>query len=277
MDVLRETVRECYKEQLREIKLLVEKGGEHMLICGLDAGILRMVVAIAEEYAMSLQMEVQHISSAARSEDTENKVLVLDLPMNQSLIYHYLERTRKSSCCLVLTSTSCLCLESLEKRVKSRFNHRIFFFGFLPEEAYIQLHRRISGERADKSTPEELKQVYRISPSVKALAKRIMMERYKIPQYTNAEFYRLLNPIHFALLILSKKRRIARTNVLDEFRRFTSRTSELKKAEDTEVIFYYIDLVEAGAIDKDGGLGLSWIELKDFISGHCPLFIRSLV
>jgi origin recognition complex subunit 4 len=276
MDI-REIISGCYSEQLCAIREMLGRRRGHLLVCGLDAEIIRTVIKLAGEHAESLGMEVRHVTSLTKSGDVDNKVFILEITgsaslTSQSLIYYYLERTR-SSCYLILSSSSCLCLEGLEKRVKSRFSHRIFFFGFLPQKFYVQLYKRITKHE----DTQEIEKWYKINPSIELLVKKAMMQTYGIAEYTNAAFYELLSPVHLALLLLSSRKRIGRTVFLQEFRKFTSKTSELRKAEDTEITFYYIDLVEAGMIDKEGSLSVSLLEIKSFISGHSPLFIRKLM
>lgn len=279
MEQVKKTVEEHFGEAIQEISKLVCNGGEHLLVCGLDPEIISIVTGMVKKNVENSGMKAMEISSALqKDENPQGKVLFIKVGDStstsyQSLIYHYLEKTRELFCSLVLVSNSCLSLDGFERRVRSRFNHRVFFLPFLPLEPYTTVYKTIVAE----VDAEQITKQYGINPSISVLLTRRIIEKYKLPEYSIDILYGLLNPIHITLIIMTTKKRIKYINCVSEFRMFVVNVNELKKIDGTEILFSFLDLVDSGIIDKDGELLVDPFGLKRHVMSNRPLYLKSLV
>lgn len=278
MEEVEKTVRSSFKEEIRTVAGLVRRGGEHMVVCGLDHEVVSIVIKEIKRCVEDCMKVVAIESAAHRDESPQGKAFFVRIKdsmaaQHQSLVYYYLEKTRECSCSLVLVSDSCLSLGGLEKRVKSRFNHRVFFFGFLPRRSYTTLYNRIVG----KTSREEIEKEYRTNPGISVLLKRRVMRRYGIPEYSMDMFYDLLSPTHVALMIMAGRRRIKYTNCVSEFRALAVDVNELRGVGNNEILFYFLDLLDSGAIDKEGELLIDLASFKQYVIANRPLYLRKLI
>ncbi|KAG5859368.1 hypothetical protein KMI_07g12100 [Encephalitozoon hellem] len=274
-----EAVEACFRNTISEITCLVDKNQEHFLLCGLDHDILSIVVGLVKRHAQKRNRTVVEVlPTTPKDENPDGKVFFIavndEMPISFQLhIYHYLEKARKNSCCLVLVSTSCTFLDRLERRVKSRFNHRVFFIGFLPFESYKALYIQLTGTERS----EEIQRQYSIDPSISALSKRIIAKKYGIPEYTIETLYSLFNPIHITLILIAFRRRIKYINCVSEFRAFTSDVNELRGVTSMEILSYYLDILDSGVIDKEGCLLVDSCSFKRHVSSTRPLYLKNLM
>lgn len=274
-----EAVEVYFRETVSEMARLVDRNGEHFLLCGLDQEILAMVAESLKRHAEKIgRTAVDILPTTPKDENPDGKVFFIDIshdmPMSCQLhIYHYLEKTRRHSCCLVLVSTSCTSVESLERRIKSRFNHRVFFIGFLPFESYRALYSQLTGIDGD----EEIQRQYSIDPSISALSKKVVIKKYELPEYTIETLYTLFNPVHIALMLIAFRKRIKYISCVSEFRTFTSDVNELKGTTSMEILFYFLDILDSGLIDKEGCLLVDAYSFKKHVSSTRPLYLRNLM
>lgn len=279
MEEVREGVRDYFKETVEEIKKLVRKGGEHMLLCAMDPEITLIVAEEIERYARDSNMEVIFVGSATQKDtNPSGKVFFIriDPPMPtsyQSLVYYYLDITRECLCSLVLMSDSCLSLDGLERRVRSRFNHRIFFFEFLPLEVYADLRNRLIGE----TNMDEIGKQHRILPTISSLNREITMKKYGITEYSMEMLYAILSPTHIALIIMITKKRIRYISCVEEFKMFTTNVNEFKRISSTEVSFYFLDLIDSGIVDKEGEILIDPLSFRKYVAANRPLYLRNLM
>ncbi|ADM11242.1 uncharacterized protein Eint_030980 [Encephalitozoon intestinalis ATCC 50506] len=272
-------VGECFKETICEITRLIDKNGEHLLLCGPDQEILQAIVGVVKSHAEKISRTVVKVlPTTPKDESPDGKVFFIDIegemPISRQLhVYHYLEKTRTHPCCLLLVSNSCTSLDRLERRIKSRFNHRIFFTGFLPFELYRTLHMQL----AATDNEEEIQRQYNIDPSISVLLKKIVLKKYSIPEYSIETLYSLLNPVHVALTMMAFKRRIKYISCVPEFRAFTSDANELRGVTNMEILFYFLDILDFGLIDREGVLLVDMSSFKKHVSGCRPLYLRNLM
>ncbi|KMV66471.1 hypothetical protein M970_031010 [Encephalitozoon cuniculi EcunIII-L] len=279
MDEMAGIVEACFGETIRETTRLLDRNGEHFLLCGLDPEVLLIVLGLVRTYAERMNRTVvQVLPTTPKDENPGGKVFFIDIdgemPMSRQLhVYHYLEKTRRHPCCLVLVSSSCTSLDRLERRVKSRFNHRVFFLGFLPLGSYKILYRKLTG--ADDE--EDVQRQYTVNPSISELSKRAIMKKYRILEYSTETLYALLNPVHIALVLMAFRKRIKYINCVSEFRAFTSSVNELKGTTSMEILLYFLDILDFGLIDKEGALLVDACSFKRHVSSVRPLYLKSLM
>lgn len=264
-------VASCFRETLREAAALLDRGGEHMLLCGLDPDILDTAVCALQKHTAERAVLVR--SAQQKDGNPQGKVFFVHIGQTvsaalQTLVYYYLERSREGICSLVLTSLSCFVLDSLEKRVKSRFNHRVFFLGFLPLAPYTALGRPLAADDAARQ--------HRMNPTLSALRRASAARKHRIPEYSMDMFYELLGPVHIALLILASKKRLRYTGCVSEFRRFTTDTNELRRVDSNEIMFCLFDLLDAGVVDQEGDLLVDATCFRRHLASR-PLHLRSLM
>lgn len=279
MDEVAGTVRLCFAEQISGMEELLSKNQEHFLLCGLDPDIVSMTARMVETYAEEIGRKAVHISSPAhKDENPDGKVFFIKIDgsmptSRQSLVYHYLEKARDHPCCLVLVSDSCASLDALEKRVKSRFNHRVFFISFLPLEPYSALYKQITGINSE----EEALRQHQVDPSISALSRREIIQKYSLPEYSIETLYSLFNPVHIVLIVIALRKRIRYISCVSEFKAFTSNVNEFRKTGSMEILVYFLDILDSGIIDKEGVLLVDASTFKKHVSTTRPMYLRNLM
>ena len=125
------------KLTLDKIMTLLDNTRDQFLIVGLD----NTVISVVKSY-ISKNSSYKPVTVTYRKElDPSNKIFFINLENTsamqyQSLLYYYLELPLKYDCFVCRNSNSCLCLNSFEKRVRSRFKHKIFFFRIFRRISY---------------------------------------------------------------------------------------------------------------------------------------------
>ncbi|KAH9411751.1 hypothetical protein HK407_03g05010 [Ordospora pajunii] len=274
---------------ISEITALITRNSQHLLLCGVDPKIISTVTELIETHATSVGRDTVHIHSTShKDQNPQGKVFFIRIShctttSIQSLVYYYLHKSRTSECCLILISDSCTALDAFERRVKSRFNHRVFFLGFLCLESYTRLYFNAMGKHVSSTeelTDHEKNSVARLhhtDPSMATLEKTILAHKYSIPEYSIETLYNLLDSVHITLITIATKKRIKYTNCVSEFKAFTSGANELKKTNPIEIVFCFLDLINSGIIGIDGDLLIDVNCFKRYVINNRQVYLKALL
>lgn len=272
-------------EDLKELISSVfetEKG--QCLIVGLDSALL--------SYAKNIIYKPGYESidvTTQKDESPENKIFFINLNetnsmIYQSLIYYYLELPSSYNCFVCLISNNCRCLDFFEKRVRSRFKNKIIFIPYLdvnepidPYLFYIGTEKYnvqlFLGEKSQSKC--KIKDV--TNSSIEQRFIQSLMNKYNLESYSLEFHMDLFNPIHFALIILSRKRKLKYKNCISLFREFIIPYNELKAISNNDIYFSFCDLLSSGFINSYGELIVDFSEIKDYISLKCPQYLKSML
>ncbi|KAM0672627.1 hypothetical protein CWI42_030950 [Ordospora colligata] len=283
------TIQSNFHNIISQITVLIERNNQHLLICGADSKIISTVVELIDAYAISVGRDTIHVHSAShKDQNPQGKVFFIRIAQCittsiQSLIYYYLSKSRTSECCLILISNSCTSLDAFEKRVKSRFNHKIFFIGFISLESYAYLYFNAIGKHISSTkdlTDHEkalVNRLYSIDPGITTLEKNIITHKYNIPEYSIETLYSLFDSVHIALITIATKKRIKYINCVSEFKAFTSGIKELKKIDPMEVICSFLDLINSGIIGIEGDLLIDVNCFKRYVINNRQVHLKTLL
>ncbi|KAG0439146.1 hypothetical protein DMUE_2634 [Dictyocoela muelleri] len=125
--------------------------------------------------------------------------------------------------------------------------------------------------RENNANPDFIKSKYLMNPTIYPLIKIKIRNELNISDYTLNDTLSILQPMHFAVLILIKKKKIVLKNLISDYKAFVSKASELRKFEFTDLYKAYIDIKEFELQDIDLTI------LKQFIYKNCPIYIRNLL
>lgn len=262
---------------IREIAgLFRDKRGQFLLV-GPDMQLLecaRSLICEKTKYA-------PETVTMGRQKFPDRKIFFLNLAGGQSLeyqslLYYYLELPLSHDCFVCLVSTSSMCLNSLEKRVRSRFKNRVFFVPYLEAQSSKPRPDVPAGVPSKAEAAQSLPHVC-ISPSLAHKARREFMEKYALEPFTLSYLLDLFEPIHFALIIASRKHKLTPASVLDAYRKATVNINEIKGAGRSNILYCYYDLVDSDIIGAGGALMVDFGECQDFILKNCPLFLRRML
>lgn len=87
----------------------------------------------------------------------------------------------------------------------------------------------------------------------------------------------LLEPVHFAILLIVYKTRINYKNIYEVFRKAVVDIGALKGVKNNVILYSYFDLLDAGLISNSGQFLIDFCELQDFINKHCPVYIKNMI
>lgn len=254
-----------FAQQIEDIRHLAEQECGHFVLCYMDEWVLTAVLSHLESVVEKQFIEIKDCRAAASAPCT-NAVFVVRIdqlrgPAQQSTIYALLESSRKDIN-LVLLTHSCMSLDRLERRIRSRLNHRIVFLPYLsPDTASTLL--------GGSETPPV--------PSCNAILREHLTRKHCIGKYELADFYRIFSPLHLSIMILCANKRVKHTNVVEEFKKLTIRCRELKNTPSMDILCSYFDILDSGAMDKHSRFLLDLDELKNFICREAPFYVRSLL
>ena len=268
------------KEKAEEIiKFLKNKGNEQILIVGPDPYLIQYVI---DKILSNLDHLEPVYVNTKKEIKPENKIFLIDINLStsmqyQSVLYYYLELSKKN-CIVILTSTSVQCLNTFEKRVKSRFQNKIFVIGYKyandsevfvgDDKENLNLNNKleISNKNeflACKSTVQE----YKIFD---------FMKKYQLSDYTVDFICEILEPLHFVILIIMMKRRgkIRQNQIFEIFK--SAGIRELHNSDENDVLYAYYDLMEFGWINVNGEFMISTDEFRESVNKRCPQYIKEL-
>lgn len=134
----------------------------------------------------------------------------------------------------------------------------------LPSETYNNAILRNSAE-------EHVKTKYLINPTVYPLIKMHIRDEFNIPEYTLNDTLSILSPMHLAVLLLTRKKKILLKTLISEYKVYVSRISELRKFEYSELYNAYMDIKDFELHNIDYQL------LKQFVEKNCPIYLRNLL
>lgn len=267
----------------------------HLLIAGPDP---QLLAAAQEMIAASTPYRAVHITTQ-RAVSCDRRIFFVPLEPRpslqyQALLYYYLELPRKHSCFVCLVSTSSLCLNTLEKRVRSRFRNRIFFIPYLPIDGaksgkHCQNTKNTAAGRCDLNSKEEGETLpdaapvkhadleYSAYPTVAARKRKMFMEKHGLEPFSLSLLFDLLEPIHFALIAIANKRRLRCRDAVEAYRSAVTDVSEVKGARSSVILFCYHDLVDAEIIGTAGDLLVDFGELRSFVQSSCPAYVKKMI
>lgn len=186
------------------------------------------------------------------------KFFVIDISLKtnlqyQSFLYYYLELSTKFDCYVCLTSTSIQCLNTFEKRVKSRFKNKIYVLGYKynNEDNFYSTHKSLIQDKA----------IYDFH------------KKYNLEFYSVNFVCSILEPLHFMLLLISTRHKVTNNNVLEVFKK--NAVKELKNAHQSNIIRAYYDLLEFRWIGTNGDLLVDKTELNEYIQQYCPCYLSN--
>lgn len=187
-----------------------------------------------------------------------NKFFIIDISLKanlqyQSFLYYYLELSTKFDCYVCLISTSIQCLNTFEKRVKSRFKNKIYVLGYKynNEDNFYSTHKSLIQDKL----------IYDFH------------KKYNLEFYSVNFVCSMLEPLHFMLLLISNKHKITNNNVLEVFK--INAVKELKNAYQSNIIRAYYDLLEFRWINTNGDLLVDKTELNEYIQQYCPCYLSN--
>lgn len=157
-----------------------------------------------------------------------------------------------------------MCINDLERRIRSRFNHKIIFLPYLHSDTV----RKILG--LECISPNTIKTCDKV-------IKEFLMKKYKVKKYELDDLYSLLPPLHLSILILCEKIPLSNINIVDEFRKFTLKCKVLKNTSEIDVMNAYFDVLDSDLIDKRGRFKQDFDLFKNFIKKNNPYYIKSLL
>lgn len=234
-------------------RLFEEKSGQFLVVALDDTVLIYMRHLIAKKSAYKA-VDV----TAQRDEDPSGKIFFINLEnassmRYQALLYYYLELAQKHRCFVCLLSTSSLCLSTFEKRVRSRFQDRVFFIPYL-KPVGGGLHTTIEARRQHQ-----------------------LMEKYGLERYTLSYLFDLFGPVHFVLILVAQKERLTAGNCCELFKKYVVSMCEIKGTSSGTVVYCYYDLLDAQVITPSGELAIDFGEFKEYAGRKSPVFIKKML
>lgn len=276
---------------------LNDKESEQLLLVGPDPVVIEKAVRkILKEFKYDYEV-VQVLSKKETNGD--NKIFLLDITLStsmqyQSVLYHYLELVNKCACILILTSTSVQCINTFEKRVKSRFKNKIFMLGYdkkVIDEEGEEKEKENNSNNADNANNANIfvennlcnkstnnKVTFMQCKSTLQEEKAFdFMKKYELQQYSIDFVCELFEPLHFVIMIIlfKRKSKIKQNQIYEIFREFNVR--ELNKSDENDVLYAYYDLLEFGWISNMGEVMVDIEEFKLSVEKRCALYIQKLL
>lgn len=227
-----------------------------------------MIVGLDKDAISSIADSLSEISDYSivrvkkqRDANPENKLYIIKLENNsslhyQSLLYYYLELPLSHNCFVCLVSTSSLSLDFFEKRVRSRFKNKIFFIPYFD---------RKESKNEPLSSPRSLEE----SENAR------ICQKYNLERFTHEFLFELLEPIHFALIIISFYQRLNPQTCFKQFKIATLNTPELKKVSYIKIFNCTYDLIECNIINNTGQPCIEFSEFKSFINKKGPQYLKT--
>lgn len=289
-------IKKISKDEINSIhKYLTDN--TNILISSIDDYITNVVILQVSLLFRKKNWNIEFVES--KKDIKENTIVIINAEGNQSLassifLYYYLELCEKKFCKIIFYSKSCLVIDNMEKRVRSRFSNQICVLKSIERSQYFDLYKyllnkKIKSIKNQKSkamsildsltTPTELEEIefqYDVDPSVTILKSLVDMCEYKFEKYTINTAFSMLNNIHIAILILSSHKSLLSSTIITEFKKFILRCKELKKSTHKDIFTAYCDILDFKFIDERGNLLFDKNDLKNFITLNSPQYIKKL-
>ena len=214
---------------------------------------------VKKEIAKEVSFTCVH-STDTKDESPAGKLFFIEMCKSgslahQSLMYYYLDLPPTADCHVCLLATTVRCLDSLEKRVRSRFTNQTFFFPFAAAEG--------CADDVEAS----------LYASLAAQEARRIMKEYSIPEYSHDTMFSLLSSVHLFILILGFKHTLSEKNVAGLFKKERCWLPELKNVQAHAVVFAFLELREAGLIAADGRSFVDFNELRTYIEKNSEVYM----
>ncbi|KAF7679693.1 Origin of replication complex subunit 4 [Astathelohania contejeani] len=265
-DKLNKLILKSFKKEIKEMISLISARKEHFLLLGMDKYIIDTLLNhIASKARTKYKMDIINANKEYyNEEETSNKLIIVLLDEyksgnDQRYLYSLLEIKNAVT---IFASTSCRCLDTMEKRVRSRFNHNIVFIPYLPLKEYLNVGTKRS---------------YDINPNLKEVIKSDFRTKHDLPAIDTISIYKTLNPIHLSLLIMATKKNIKYDQLIETYKIFILKCPELGKIPKMDIINGYFDLLEFGFVSKSGKPNFDIMAFKEFVVDNCPFYLRKLL
>lgn len=246
--------------------LMRQRSGQFMVV-GLDSILLQTLTDEISNASSLMSVFVKK----DKDEHPDGKIFFIRLQNTssmeyQALLYYYLELPLSHDCFVCLVSTSSLCINFFEKRVRSRFKNRIFF---LPYDS-------LGGESCTEPCTSGCAN-HEIHRSLEMHNQCSFMRKYGLERYSLKYLFDLFEPVHFVLIIMAHNQKITLNKCYDRFRHVVSNVPELKRSPPGRILHCLYDLMDAGVINSGGSLAVDFGEFKEFIGVGAPLYIQRLL
>ncbi|TBU08667.1 hypothetical protein CWI38_2232p0010 [Hamiltosporidium tvaerminnensis] len=261
---LSKTIKGEYGNEISKLKDFFSLKNGHILVASMDIYLLTEVIKISLSNQQRYKKSIEENNYFDENIEFSNSYLVyyLDKKKSTSELYFLLEKSKtQDDFHLILTTISCMALENLDKRIKSRLNHNIIFLPVLPYKSVKQY----VNEKAHK-----------IDPRFSALLKNNLMQKYKI-NFDFESLFNILNSIHISLLIMILNCNIKNHKMIEQYRKFVFKHPELRNIKDKDISDALGDLLDLGFLDKKYNYVFSVDELKNYISKNRPFYLKRLL
>ncbi|EOB14979.1 hypothetical protein NBO_11g0050 [Nosema bombycis CQ1] len=315
---MKKLLKEIYAPDLHKIHEILEKQSQ-ICICGTDIQILKVITeTLSKSYKKILNLNLSYDFL----KDTSNLLCIMNLGevsglLSSKLLYYYLEQSVVSSTKVLLYTNNCSSLDSLERRIKSRFKDNIYILRNLTFDEYKGIYYKIKddciisikdgdmkgikgikrkGNMKDIKGNSKVKDTDITTSDVKldnnTFIDSLLLKQYNISplliflnqikiknqfKIPSFDIFSLLNPIHLSLLILFLNVKGEYNTIVREFKKFTSKFKELKNVKDEEILNYYYDLLDFGFINEKGLFLYSEYELKEYIGSKGTMYLKKML
>lgn len=289
------------------ITLLNASKREQFLLVGTDTHLIEQCIdSVISRGKHCMKYETVYVTTK-KDTNPKKKIFIIDLNLKtsmqyQSLLYYYLELPLKNDCYVCLTSTNVQCLNTFEKRVKSRFKHKIFVLGFSQEVDIREGDTEKEGdnnediregdiiedtkENTDNKSPLHPpgvsdNRVYKQYFKHKSLLQDKYMHefhmKHSLPFYSIEFICGILEPLHFMLLLICIRQSIKpkSSGIFEIFKKFS--VKELKNCDQMDVTYAWYDLLEHKWINSSGEVLIDRGELYEYIKRECPQYLKSYI
>lgn len=229
MKVIEGMINEQFSDQIENVKSVV--GNEnHCLLVFMDPHIMRCVTTTISKHYEKIDRRVCFLNiDSAKDAD----------------IYCSLENDKTFT---FLVSENAMVVERMERRIRSRFNHVKFFFGYLKGE------RRL----------------------VRDIRNEYLAQKYNLPVLTFQRYLEMFKPLHIALIMCWLKHPIDRKVLLKTMREYLYAVKEMRNVRDKDIIDAYY-AVESTGIMKNGKFNGDQYVFTEFVKKQMPYYLRKLI
>lgn len=253
-DKLKEKIIDEFELQIAEINSHLSRKTGHFLISYLDKDILNLIIEHIENIK---NIKFKHLKDFTESSRLEKNIIPIFYIKKRSKsffnasIYNLMEISKKRL--VIFTTQNSSLLDVFERRIRSRFSHKIVF---------IQYSKEFSGF---------------IPPSFQNFNKHDIMKKYSIPKYEFINTLNILTSIHFAVLLLCRRNTVNYLDVASKFNRFVISVRELSKTNNSIVVSAFYDLLEYELIRENGEWVCDFEIVKSFIRENQPIYVQRLL
>lgn len=230
----------------------------------------------------------------------------------RSIVYRILERSTSEQlkgAKLFFQIPTAGDMPKLDKRILSRMEGTKIYFQDLDKEAYLKVFKKVvkglkagylrkekqetqdnrvylglkplsipclpeyDYKRIEDGLAEEIERSYMVDNSFSGMELRFYRYLYGI---TEKSPFVMLNSLHMTIVIASTVKRVAFSNVYDEFEKKVAETPHLKRASKDNVGRRMVDLIDAGIVSK-GSYTQDHTDLEKEVLGREEVFLKILL